>query len=150
MLGNLRMRLFHAWFRLTRPMTLGVRALVFDADGRVLLVKHSYVPGWYLPGGGVERGEPAVRSLGRELREEGGVDPLSVRVVGVYSNHRSFRNDHVILYHVDAWREVNAQDGTEILERGFFFPDDLPEGTTKATRARLSDFNADAPPPLYW
>src|SRR6187200_446523 len=49
--------ILHPWFRLTRGMSLGVRALVRDENGRILLIRHSYAPGWLLPGGGVERGE---------------------------------------------------------------------------------------------
>ena len=56
---NLRARLVtrvvHSWFALARGMTLGVRAAAFDEGGRVFLVRHSYVPGWHMPGGGVER-----------------------------------------------------------------------------------------------
>jgi hypothetical protein len=58
---DLRSRLFHAWFLMTRPMTLGVRALAFDADRRVLLVKHTYVAGWHLPGGGWKAARPRWR-----------------------------------------------------------------------------------------
>lgn len=52
---SFRTRLFHLFFILTRPVTLGARAMVIDADERVLLVRHTYAPGWHLPGGGVEQ-----------------------------------------------------------------------------------------------
>ena len=64
------MRAFHAWFLVSRPMTLGVRAIAFDTDGRILLVKHTYVDGWHLPGGGVEHGQTVLQALERELLEE--------------------------------------------------------------------------------
>src|ERR1700704_7126288 len=66
-------RVFHLYWRFARGMTLGVRAVVLDADNRVFLVEHSYVAGWHLPGGGVEVGESFRDALGRELIEEGGI-----------------------------------------------------------------------------
>ena len=50
-------RTIHAGARWVRPLTIGVRAAIIDADDRVFLVRHSYVAGWHLPGGAVEPGE---------------------------------------------------------------------------------------------
>ena len=64
-------RSMHLVFIFTRGMTLGVRAACFDQQGRVFLVRHTYLPGWHLPGGGVERDETALQALAKEIREEG-------------------------------------------------------------------------------
>ena len=60
-------RVLHLYWRFARAMTLGVRTLVIDGEGRIFLVKHSYVSGWHLPGGGVEAGETLTEAAAREL-----------------------------------------------------------------------------------
>jgi 8-oxo-dGTP pyrophosphatase MutT (NUDIX family) len=79
MFGELRRRgsfnrLMHFYWRFSRGLTLGVRALVLDAEGRVFLIKHTYTGGWQLPGGGVEAGETLLEALARELCEEGNIE----------------------------------------------------------------------------
>src|SRR3954463_10548651 len=99
-------RVLHTYWRFARGMTLGVRALVVDPQGRVLLVKHSYVSGWHLPGGGVETGETGHAALARELLEEGGRTPLGAPVLhGVFFNGRVSRRDHVALFVIRAFRQ---------------------------------------------
>src|SRR5579871_202080 len=108
--------LFHRYARLTRSMTLGVRGAVFNAAGEVLLVEHTYMHGWHLPGGGVERGEAAEEALARELVEEAGVRVLgAARLLAVHANRAGlWRGDHTLLYRVDAWEPCPATSRGEI------------------------------------
>ncbi len=145
--------LFFALSRWVRGMTLGVRVVATDGEGRVLLIEHTYVPGWHLPGGGVERGETAEQAVIRELREEAGLEALSrPRLVSVHSNEVFFRGDHVLVFRVDAWRaaEAKAAHAYEIVGHGFFALDALPEGTTAATRRRLAEAFEGAEPTVHW
>src|SRR5262245_40510263 len=91
--------LIQPWFRLRRGVTLGVRAAVLDNEEQVLLVRHTYAPGWLLPGGGVERGESVFDAVRREVREEGGIvvttDPI---LHGVFTNEENFPGDHIVCF----------------------------------------------------
>ena len=92
-------RIFHLYWRFARGMTLGVRGVVLDGDNRVFLVKHSYISGWHLPGGGVEVGETFGHALRRELLEEGRIEVLDEPPLhGVFLNSYVSRRDHVAVY----------------------------------------------------
>ena len=92
-------RLFHVYWRFARGMTLGVRAVVLDGDDRVFLVKHSYVSGWHLPGGGVEAGETLREALQRELFEEGRIEISGEPALhGLFLNSHVSPRDHVAVY----------------------------------------------------
>lgn len=149
---RLRTRLAHLAFLVMRPMTLGVRAIVVDAEDRVLLVRHGYVAGWHFPGGGVEPGETCLEALAREVEEEARVTIAGAPLLlGVYFNRRVSRRDHVAAYVVRAFAVagVRAPD-YEIAEARFFPRSALPEGTTGAVRARLAEAFAGAPLDPDW
>jgi 8-oxo-dGTP pyrophosphatase MutT (NUDIX family) len=146
-------RLYLGVARFRRGMTLGVRAAVFDADGKVFLVRHSYTPGWYLPGGGVEPGETLQAALARELMEEGGIAlDRPAELFGLYLNRRVSRRDHVALFVSRAWRQERAPKipNLEIVDCGFFAPDALPATATPATRQRLAEIRQGAATSAEW
>ena len=145
-------RVLHSYWRLARGLTVGVRALVVDADGRVFLVKHSYVSGWHLPGGGVETGETLMMALARELREEGNIELIGAPTLfAIYFNRRVSRRDHVALYVVRSFGQTAPpQANNEIVAHGFFAPDLLPEETTASTRQRIAEVVAGRPVTELW
>jgi len=139
---RLPIRLFLQFASLRRGITLGVRGAAFDDRGRVFLVRHSYVPGWYLPGGGVELGETVEAALTRELMEEGGIAlGEAPELFGIYLNRAVSIRDHVVVYVCRRCRQVTPLrlPNLEILEAGFFAPDALPQGSTEGTRRRLAE-----------
>jgi len=145
-------RVLHTYWRFARAMTLGVRALVIDEEGRIFLVKHSYVSGWHLPGGGVEAGETLSEALARELQEEGNIELTAPpQLHGLFFNCRDSQRDHVALFVVRAFRQSAAPvPGREIVGHGFFALDTLPDDTTAATRARIIEVLGGAPVSERW
>lgn len=151
MLKFLRKILMHTWFRLTRGATLGVRVLAIDGQDRVCLVRHTYLPGWHLPGGGVESGEHALDAAIKEAREEAGliIRPDDLLLVSIHSNFAYFKGDHVLLYRARAWTIEPTDRAHEIAEHGFFPLTDLPPGTTASTHRRLAEAQGGSSLPTW-
>lgn len=132
---------------LLRPRTLGVRAVVVDQEERIALVRHTYGQHWYLPGGGVKKGEGFATALLRELQEEVGLTDAAIeRVLGVYHSRRQAKDDHIVIFVVrvgpEAAETLRAADAMEIEEARWFAPDALPDSVSPATLRRIEEYRA--------
>jgi 8-oxo-dGTP pyrophosphatase MutT (NUDIX family) len=145
-------RFLHFYWRFTRGMTLGVRGVVLDADGRVFLVRHGYTPGWHFPGGGVEPGESLFEALARELMEEGNLRiTCTPPLHGVFRNALASSRDHIAVFVVREFEWPSpAPPSWEIPEADFFPLNKLPEGTSEGTRRRLEEILYGAPVSASW
>jgi 8-oxo-dGTP pyrophosphatase MutT (NUDIX family) len=126
--------------------------MVLDGEGRVFLVKHSYVAGWYLPGGGVEKGETLLAALARELREEGNIELTASPVLhAIYFNRRTSSRDHIALYVVRSFQQPSPpRPNHEIVAHGFFAVQNLPADTSSATRERIAEVITGRTPAEIW
>lgn len=139
------------FYRQTRGLTLGTRTAVFDDENRVLLVRHSYGPGWLLPGGGVERGETIFESAKREIREEAGIIAQEEPVLrGICLNDNRFPGDHVAVLTLRKFTQAPWTPSLEISHRQFFAIDQLPDGTTGGTRRRLDEIISQRDIAHHW
>jgi ADP-ribose pyrophosphatase YjhB (NUDIX family) len=142
----------HFYWRMSRGMTIGVRGLVIDGQDRVFLVKHTYVTGWHLPGGGVEPGETIADAVARELKEEGNIELASApKQFAIYFHPTASKRDHVVLFVIRDFRQpAPPVPDQEIMAHGFFSRDALPPDTTRGTRARIAEVMTGAAVSPRW
>lgn len=131
--------------------TVGVRTLVVNEQNQVLLLKHTYMPGWHFPGGGVFSGEPARIAAIRELCEEAGVIALGdMELFGVYFHKVMWVNDYIILYIVKNFSQATVSLGGEISAVRWFSLENLPEDLSECTHQRISEYFFNHPKQDQW
>ena len=144
--------MFRPFWRMRRGLTFGAQGVVIDGEGRVLLVRHGYRPGWWFPGGGVEWGETIETALQRELEEEVGVTLTAApELHGVFANFTNFPGDHIAVFLVRHWRRrEDYRKRGEIAEASMFTWQALPESVDPGTRTRLAEIFDNAPRKPLW
>jgi len=152
MLSRMLQMLLRPFWRMTRGLTLGTQGIVIDDDGRVLLVRHGYRPGWHFAVGGVEWGETVEVAWRRELEEEAGVIVgKTPELHGLFANFEKFPGDHIALFIVRDWQRPQVPSSNmEIRESRFFSLEDLPEDVTPAAGRRLAEIFSDAEQSQTW
>lgn len=133
-------RLRRLVWRVVRPRTRGVKVMVFNEAGELLLVRHSYGNKalFMLPGGGIRPFEAPEAAAVREIREELGCALDGLAFVSVHETQKEGKKDTVHLYRARAAGPVRI-DGIEIDEAGFFPLDALPPTVSPATLRRIAE-----------
>jgi ADP-ribose pyrophosphatase YjhB (NUDIX family) len=128
--------ILHKYFLLSRALTMGVRCAVFNEKEEVLLVKHTYIGGWHLPGGGIDIGESAEEAVHREIREETSIDLMEKpKLLGIFYSKKLNKRDHVVLFSSDKFSIDESVTGSFEISSSKFFPvNDLPDELDASSR----------------
>jgi ADP-ribose pyrophosphatase YjhB (NUDIX family) len=139
--------LYRIYLFFFRPVKTGVRVMLLK-DGQVLLVRQTYMPGWFMPGGGVKRGETLEAAARREVREETGIEMETIGLLGAYTNLKEWKTDHNIVFVSKDFRMSGLHD-REIAEVRLFPLDALPEDLWPGHRVRLEEVRRGGAPPQF-
>ena len=123
-----------------RPIRMGVRVVMVE-DGKAWLVRHTYLPGWYLPGGGLKKWESLDQAAKREAREETGAELGKMIFVGVFTSYAQWKTDHTAAFFCEDFKFVGTSDA-EIAEVRAFPLDQLPDGTYNLHRILLEKYHS--------
>lgn len=130
--------------------TVGVRALILNEKQEILLIRHTYRPGWFFPGGGVNAGETPKQAVIRESYEEAGIvtkdDPT---LLGIFYQVFMGVDDYVVFYKINNY-EIITVNSAEIAEVKWYPYDQLPKDITPSTLQRLEEFFQKRPHPENW
>lgn len=137
-IAKLQYKLCKILWRITKPITLGVRVLMIDSN-KILLVKHTYQDCWYLPGGGMKKGETFEQAIKREVKEELGANLIEYKLFGVYNNFFEYKNDNIIIFFSDNFTLTGDTD-REIECYKFFDLTDLPNTISRGTKKRIKEY----------
>jgi ADP-ribose pyrophosphatase YjhB (NUDIX family) len=129
-----------------RLRTRGVKVMLFNREGELLLIRNGYgdTRSFVLPGGGVGWREEPHAAAARELMEEVGINAAELRLLGDYQANGEGKRDSISLFEGSSDQPLRI-DGREVSEAGFFALEALPETTSPATRRRVTQWQKGGP-----
>ncbi len=138
-------------WRVTRPRTRGVKIMVYDDAGRLLLVRNTYgdIESWVLPGGGVGKHETPQTAAAREVMEEVGCVTRGLAEIATFESNREGKRDTIYLFRAGT-SDVLRTQASEIAEARFFNIDGLPDKVSPATRRRIREQHEGVPVAAAW
>ena len=142
---SLTIRIFlnfiHKYFLLSRPLTMGARCVIMNADDEIFLIEHTYISGWHLPGGGVSVGESAEIAIKREVTEETILDLTGLpQLVGIYHCNSITKRDHVVVFLSKTFETNRSQiESFEIKAGRFFSINSLPPDIDSDSKGWIFD-----------
>jgi 8-oxo-dGTP pyrophosphatase MutT (NUDIX family) len=138
---------FRIYCFIFRPIRIGVRVMMIQ-DGKVWLVRQTYMPGWFMPGGGINKSETIDEAARREALEETGAELGPLTLMGAYSNFAEWKSDHNIVFVCTEFTFKSKPDG-EIAELRAFALDELPDNLWPGHRRRLLEYQAGIKNPQF-
>lgn len=130
-----------------RPVRMGVRVMMIK-DNKVTLVRQTYMPGWFMPGGGLKRGETLDEAAKREAFEETGAELGELILMGAYTNFKEWKTDHCVVFVCHDFK-VTGKPDKEIAELNSFPLDQLPVGIWAGHVRRLEEYKMGKTNPQF-
>jgi len=134
---------------LVNPAVFGVAGAILDGEGRVLLVRQTYMTGWRLPGGGLDHGEAPEKALRRELHEEVGLTGGDIRFFGLYSRKVWWLTHLTALYVIEGGA-IDFRPNWEVKAVCWVPPSAPPPDVAPAAARRLKELAGNATPDGRW
>jgi len=117
-------------------------------DSKVILVRQTYMPGWFMPGGGLKRGETLEQAARREAFEETGAELGEISLMGAYTNFKDWKTDHNIVFICHDFK-ITGKPDKEIAEFGTFALNQLPQGLWPGHIRRLEEYQTGRANPQF-
>ena len=138
-------------WRVFRPRTRGVKVMLFNAKGELILIRNSYGRSdlFVLPGGGIKPFEEPKQAAMREIKEELGYTIHGLAFLSTHASSAEGKTDTVHLFKAIVDGEPIA-DRFEVQEARFFATDDLPQAISPATRRHIEEYLGDRPVDGSW
>ncbi len=138
---------FKIYCFLFRPVRMGVRVMMIK-DSKVTLVRQTYMPGWFMPGGGLNRGETLEQAARREAHEETGAELGEIRLMGAYTSFTDWKSDHNLVFICEDFK-ITGKPDKEIAEIRSFPLNELPDGLWPGHVRRLEEYKAGKANPQF-